>query len=83
MVFAAIETASTDDGGTLTIDLQAFRDALGEMTHEGLTGTLSCDDFGDCASPSIDIMQNTADTADIEAVRGNVLINYTREQLGL
>ena len=83
MVFAAIETASTDDGGTLTIDLQAFRDALGEMTYEGLTGTLSCDDFGDCASPSIDIMQNTADTADIEAVRGNVLINYTREQLGL
>ena len=83
MVFTAIETASTDDGGTLTIDLQAFRDALGEMTHEGLTGTLSCDDFGDCASPNIDILQNTAETADIEAVRGNVLISYSREDLGL
>jgi len=83
MVFNAIETASTDDGGTLTIDLQAFRDALNEMTYEGLTGSLSCDDFGDCASPNIDIVQNTAETADIEGVRGNVLISYSREDLGL
>ncbi|HYJ24996.1 MAG TPA: hypothetical protein VE027_08345, partial [Acidimicrobiia bacterium] len=84
MVFTAIEEAATDDGsGNLTIDLQAFRDALGSMTHEGLTGSLSCDDFGDCASPNIDIVQNTADQADIEAVRGNVLISYSREDLGL
>jgi branched-chain amino acid transport system substrate-binding protein len=83
MVFTAIETASTDDGGTLVIDLQAFRDALSSMTHEGLTGTLSCDEFGDCAAPNIDIMQRTAETADIEAVRGNVLITYSREDLGL
>jgi len=83
MVFTAIETASTDDGGTLVIDLQAFRDALSSMTHEGLTGTLSCDEFGDCASPNIDILQNTAETADIEAVRANVLISYSREDLGL
>lgn len=83
MVFTAIETAGTDDGGTLVIDLQAFRDALSSMTHEGLTGTLSCDEFGDCASPNIDIVQNTAETADIAAVRGNVLISYSREDLGL
>jgi branched-chain amino acid transport system substrate-binding protein len=84
MVFTAIEEAATDDGsGNLTIDLQAFRDALGSMTHEGLTGSLSCDDFGDCASPNIDIVQNTAETADIEGVRGNVLISYSREDLGL
>lgn len=83
MLFTAIETASTDDGGTLVIDLQGVRDALASMTHEGLTGTLSCDDFGDCASPNIDIMQNTAETADIEAVRGNVLASYSREDLGL
>lgn len=83
MLFAAIESASTDDGGTLVIDLQGIRDALSTMTYEGLTGSLSCDDFGDCASPNIDIMQNTAETADIEAVRGNVLITYSREDLGL
>lgn len=84
MVFTAIETASTDDGsGNLSIDLQGLRDALSSMTHEGLTGTLSCDEFGDCAAPNIDIVQNTAETADIEAVRGNVLISYSREDLGL
>jgi branched-chain amino acid transport system substrate-binding protein len=84
MAFTAIETAATDDGsGNLSIDLQALRDALHSMTHEGLTGSLSCDEFGDCAAPNIDIMQRTADTADIEAVRGNVLISYSREDLGL
>jgi branched-chain amino acid transport system substrate-binding protein len=82
MVFTAIETASTDNGGTLVIDLQGVRDALHSMTHEGLTGTLSCDEFGDCAAPNIDIMQNTADTADIEAVRANVLITYSAADLG-
>jgi branched-chain amino acid transport system substrate-binding protein len=83
MVFTAIETASTDDGGTLVIDLQALRDALHSMTHEGLTGTLSCDEFGDCASPNIDILQNTEAEADIAAVRANVLATYSREDLGL
>ncbi len=82
MVFTAIEEASTDNGGTLVIDLQGVRDALHSMTHEGLTGSLSCDEFGDCAAPNIDIMQNTADTADIEAVRANVLITYSAADLG-
>jgi branched-chain amino acid transport system substrate-binding protein len=83
MVFTAIEMASTDDGGTLVIDLQALRDALHSITHEGLTGSLSCDEFGDCASPNIDILQNTEAEADIAAVRANVLATYSREDLGL
>ena len=83
MVFTAIEEAATDDGsGNLSIDMQALRDSLHSMTHEGLTGSLSCDEFGDCAAPNIDIMQNTAETADIAAVRANVLISYSAEQLG-
>jgi branched-chain amino acid transport system substrate-binding protein len=82
MVFAAIEAVATDDGGTLTIDLQALRDELHAMTWEGLTGTLSCDEYGDCAAPNIDILQNTADTADIAAVRANVLATYSAEDLG-
>jgi branched-chain amino acid transport system substrate-binding protein len=83
MVFTAIEEAATDDGsGNLTIDLQGVRDSIFGQTHEGLTGTLSCDEFGDCAAPNIDILQNTAETADIAAVRGNVLATYSAEQLG-
>jgi branched-chain amino acid transport system substrate-binding protein len=83
MVFTAIENISQMSGDTLVIDLQALRDELHSISHDGLTGTLSCDDYGDCAAPNIDIMQNTADTADIAAVRGNVLATYSREDLGL
>lgn len=83
MVFTAIENIGEDSDGTLVIDLQALRDELHSITHDGLTGTLSCDEFGDCAAPAIDIVQNTADTADIAAVRGNVQATYTREDLGL
>ena len=83
MIFAAIEAVAVEDGDSLVIDLQAFRDELHSMTYEGLTGTLSCDEFGDCASPNINIVQNTPDTADIAAVRENVLISYSREDLGL
>jgi branched-chain amino acid transport system substrate-binding protein len=83
MVFTAIEESATDDGsGNLSIDLQGLRDSLFGQTHEGLTGTLSCDEFGDCAAPNIDILQNTAETADIAAVRANVLASYSAEQLG-
>ncbi len=83
MVFTAIENIAVADGDTLVIDLQALRDELHSITYEGLTGTLSCDDFGDCASPNIDIMRNTEAEADIAAVRANVLISYSREDLGL
>jgi branched-chain amino acid transport system substrate-binding protein len=65
------------------IDLQALRDELHSIEYEGLTGSLSCDDYGDCASPNIDIMQNTEAEADIAGVRANVLISYSREDLGL
>lgn len=83
MIFAAIEAVAVEDGDDLVIDLQALRDEFHSMTYEGLTGTLSCDEFGDCASPNINIVQNTPDTADIAAVRENVLISYSREDLGL
>lgn len=83
MVFTAIENIAQDQDGTLVIDMQGLRDELHSITYEGLTGTLECDDFGDCASPAIDILQNTEDTAAIEDVRENVLATYTREDLGL
>ncbi len=83
MVLTAIENIAQESDGTLVIDLQALRDELKSITYDGLTGTLSCDDFGDCASPAIDIVQNTDDTAAIADVRSNVIATYTREDLGL
>ncbi|MGH8911070.1 MAG: branched-chain amino acid ABC transporter substrate-binding protein, partial [Acidimicrobiia bacterium] len=82
MLFAAIAEVAVVEGDNLTIDLQAVRDSLNGMTWEGLTGSLSCDEFGDCAAPAIFIVQNTDETADIAAVRANELARYTAEELG-
>jgi branched-chain amino acid transport system substrate-binding protein len=55
MIFAAVEAVALEgDDGTLFIPRQAFRDAIyATADFEGLTGTLTCDEFGDCADPRI------------------------------
>ena len=75
---AAIEEAATDNGdGSLTIDRQALRDAVASTSgFAGLTGSLSCDEFGDCADPKIDIVQNTEKEEEITDVRANVLFTF-------
>jgi branched-chain amino acid transport system substrate-binding protein len=61
MLFAAIEdVAEVADDGALRIGRQALRDALyGTDNFEGITGTLSCDEYGDCADPRIAVNQIT------------------------
>jgi ABC-type branched-subunit amino acid transport system substrate-binding protein/ABC-type nitrate/sulfonate/bicarbonate transport system substrate-binding protein len=52
MLFNAIEqVAVQNDDGSLSIGRQALRDAMyGIKDFQGLTGTLSCDENGDCAT---------------------------------
>ncbi|MGD8624687.1 MAG: branched-chain amino acid ABC transporter substrate-binding protein [Anaerolineae bacterium] len=59
MLFAAIEkVAVQDDDGTLHIGRQALRDALyATSDFEGITGTLNCNEYGDCADPLITVNQ--------------------------
>ncbi len=59
MIFAAIEAVAVEDeDGTLRIDRQALRDEIFATSgFEGLTGSLTCDEFGDCADPNITISQ--------------------------
>ena len=59
MLFAAIEeVAVQDDDGTLHIGRQALRDALyATKDFVGITGTLNCDQYGDCADPLITVNQ--------------------------
>lgn len=63
MAFAAIEkVAVKGPDGTLYIGRQALRDALyATKGFKGLTGTLNCDQYGDCADPKIAIYLTTAD----------------------
>jgi branched-chain amino acid transport system substrate-binding protein len=55
MLLNAIEeVAVVEEDGTLHIGRQALRDAMyGTFGHIGMTGTLTCDEYGDCADPLI------------------------------
>jgi branched-chain amino acid transport system substrate-binding protein len=61
VVFAAIEkVAKKAPDGTLYIGRQKLRDALfATKNYKGLTGTITCNEFGDCADPKIAIYKTT------------------------
>jgi len=63
IVFAAIEkVAQKAPNGSLTIDRGKLRDALyATKGFKGLTGTITCDKYGDCADPQIGIYKTSAE----------------------
>jgi branched-chain amino acid transport system substrate-binding protein len=66
IIFAAIEkVAKKDSAGNLYIGRKALRDALfATKGFKGLTGTVTCDKYGDCADPKIAVYQTeSADPA--------------------
>ena len=63
MIFAAIEkVAKKQPDGSLCIGRKALRDALYATKNlKGLTGTITCDRYGDCADPRIAVYLTTAE----------------------
>lgn len=58
MIFACIEEVGAEDGGALHIGRQALRDCLfATKDFQGITGNLTCDQYGDCADPKISVSQ--------------------------
>lgn len=59
MILQAIEeTAEIQSDGTLVIGRQALRDALYATSgFPGITGTINCDEFGDCAATRIAVSE--------------------------
>jgi branched-chain amino acid transport system substrate-binding protein len=58
MIFACIDEVGIDDNGTLHIGRQAMRDCLyGTANFQGITGNLTCNEYGDCADPKIAVNQ--------------------------
>ena len=58
LIFAAIEKVAVDEGGTLYIGRKALRDALfATKDFSGLTGNLTCSQYGDCADPKIAVYE--------------------------
>ncbi len=58
MIFACVEKVGVDDNGTLHIGRQALRTCLYETADfAGITGNLTCNEYGDCADPKISVSQ--------------------------
>ncbi len=75
LLLDAIAAASYLDGGTLVIDRAGIREHLNSVSgYEGVTGVLSCDEFGDCGGSGggVVIYQNV-DPSDVAATRENVV----------
>ena len=78
LLLDSIERASHLDDGVLVIERAALRDHLSATGgYEGLTGTLACDEFGDCGAARIAVYQHV-DPADPAAAAGNVVFEYNR-----
>lgn len=83
MLFDAIEQVAEEDGDSLSIDRQALRDALyATAGMQGLTGTITCNVFGDCAAPRIGVYQNQDPSAGIFATIGNVVFTSSPQVTG-
>jgi branched-chain amino acid transport system substrate-binding protein len=61
IIFAAIEKVAVKAAdGSLTIDRGKLRDVLyATKGYKGLTGTITCDQYGDCADPKIGVYKTT------------------------
>ena len=77
ILLSAIEAnAEVNDAGQLVIDKAGISSSVAALRdYGGLTGSISCDDFGDCGSQKIVIVHH-ADADDVEAGMDNVIFEY-------
>jgi branched-chain amino acid transport system substrate-binding protein len=78
LLFNAIEKAAVKlpDGG-VRIGRKALRDAMyATRDHAGMTGTLNCDEFGDCAPPRFNVLRLVDPAAGVEGLKANVQFSY-------
>ena len=76
LLMSAIAEVAVVHDGSLYIDRQGVRDALNGVNGVGgLTGTLTCDGFGDCGAQRISIILHT-DSGDIEAGKNNIVFSF-------
>ena len=75
------KVAVQEADGTLYIGRQALRNALyGTVNFEGVSGKLTCDQFGDCGAPQYGIMRLDDPAAGIEGLRSNIVYTYEPEK---
>lgn len=77
LVNALEKVAVREESGALHVGRQALRDALYQTAgHEGLSGVLTCNEFGDCAPPRFDVLKLEDPAAGVEGLKKNVIFTY-------
>jgi branched-chain amino acid transport system substrate-binding protein len=78
LLFETVEqVAIREEDGTLHLGRQALRDALHEIAdYSGLTGSLTCDEFGDCGSARFKVVRLDDPAAGFESLVDNVVYTY-------
>ncbi len=79
LLLHAIESVAVQNAdGTLYIGRQALRDALyATADFEGVSGTINCDEFGDCGALRYDILRLDDPAAGVDGVRANTIYTFT------
>jgi branched-chain amino acid transport system substrate-binding protein len=73
--------AVQEKDGTLHIGRQALRDALyATARYDGLTGSLTCDAYGDCGVARFQVMRLDDPAAGLEGLAANVVYTYPPDQ---
>ncbi len=76
LLLEAIDAASYLDGDNLVIDRAGIREYFSTVAgFSGIIGSISCDDFGDCGSQKITVIEHLS-SADIEASKANVVFEF-------
>jgi len=69
--------AIVEPDGALHIGRQALRSALyATRDFKGVTGTLACDEFGDCASPSFNVLRLDDLRKGVNGLKANVVFTH-------
>jgi branched-chain amino acid transport system substrate-binding protein len=78
----AIEAiAVLDKDGTLYVGRQALRDALYDTSgYQGLSGSLTCDKYGDCGAARFKVVRLDDPAAGLEGLTANVVYTYPPDQ---
>jgi branched-chain amino acid transport system substrate-binding protein len=76
LLLEAIDAASYMDGDNLLIDRAGIREYFATVAgFSGIIGSISCDDFGDCGSQKITVIEHLS-SADLEASKANVVFEF-------
>ena len=83
LLLSAIESVAVEEGGKLHIDRVALREEIAATTDfQGIIGTLTCDEFGDCGTGRVNIYYHAGlKHHGRRAVAGRVPVRAVSEQV--